>query len=371
MTGKEDRSDWVAVAPEFSSTTANAIRPAASAYSIFQKDITPTVKQEFQASGGTFDVGQFSRAVRDKWNQLDPVKRATYEDRARQDAARFAQESHLADVAAMERQKQRQQEREQLILDDEFSGQRGTRGAFKKERKKKAKKEKREKKQRGSAEEGEWDPAYEDDESVDSYEGDSSDSDDSDRPKKKAAPRKVSEAVLKKREQAKEKKEEKEQYIAKRQEDLRKDRAEQAKRRLDFLLKQSNIFSHFGQVREDEAKYQKQIARQSSTAGESTHRSSADVGGADDEIDVEAHELNQEDKPAIYLTSQPSTLGFGKMRPYQLEGLNWMVRLQENGVNGILADEVSSVGFCPTFNVAYGTLLTKPYIPPSNSDGTW
>jgi SWI/SNF-related matrix-associated actin-dependent regulator of chromatin subfamily A member 5 len=26
------------------------------------------------------------------------------------------------------------------------------------------------------------------------------------------------------------------------------------------------------------------------------------------------------------------------MRAYQLEGLNWMIRLQENGVNGILAD---------------------------------
>lgn len=28
------------------------------------------------------------------------------------------------------------------------------------------------------------------------------------------------------------------------------------------------------------------------------------------------------------------------MRPYQLEGLNWMIKLQENGINGILADEM-------------------------------
>ena len=27
-------------------------------------------------------------------------------------------------------------------------------------------------------------------------------------------------------------------------------------------------------------------------------------------------------------------------RSYQLEGLNWMIRLQENGINGILADEM-------------------------------
>ena len=52
-------------------------------------------------------------------------------------------------------------------------------------------------------------------------------------------------------------------------------------------------------------------------------------------------ELEQVDEhEATYLTSQPSTLGLGKMRPYQLEGINWMIRLQENGVNGISADEM-------------------------------
>lgn len=30
----------------------------------------------------------------------------------------------------------------------------------------------------------------------------------------------------------------------------------------------------------------------------------------------------------------------GKMRDYQLAGLNWMIRLYENGINGILADEM-------------------------------
>lgn len=345
---KEDRSDWVAVEPQFAaaSSTAATIRPAATAYLLFQKDITPTVKQEFQASSGTFDVGQFSRAVRDKWNALDAAGRAKYEEAAREDAARFARESHQADVAAMERQRQLQQEREQLVLNDEFSGQRGTRGAFKKEKKKRAKKEKREKKQRVVAAEGEWDPAYEE-ESEDSYDS-SSDSDDSVRPKKKAAPRKVSEAVLRRREQAKEEKEEKEQYIAARQQDLRKDRAEQAKRRLDFLLKQSDIFSHFGQVKDDEAKYQTKVSAKPRSRGDgsTTHRDVNSAAAEGAEVDeIEAQELDQEEKlAATYLTSQPKTLSHGKMRPYQLEGLNWMVRLQENGVNGILADEM--VGPC-------------------------
>lgn len=30
----------------------------------------------------------------------------------------------------------------------------------------------------------------------------------------------------------------------------------------------------------------------------------------------------------------------GKMRDYQIRGLNWMISLFENGINGILADEM-------------------------------
>lgn len=30
----------------------------------------------------------------------------------------------------------------------------------------------------------------------------------------------------------------------------------------------------------------------------------------------------------------------GEMRDYQIRGLNWMISLYENGINGILADEV-------------------------------
>ncbi|XP_020267443.1 uncharacterized protein LOC109842929 isoform X3 [Asparagus officinalis] len=31
----------------------------------------------------------------------------------------------------------------------------------------------------------------------------------------------------------------------------------------------------------------------------------------------------------------------GKMRDYHLAGLNWLIRLNENGINGILADEMA------------------------------
>eukprot|EP01051_Picozoa_sp_SAG22_P039339 SAG22_NODE_20655_length_264_cov_0.527273_1_plen_60_part_10 len=33
-------------------------------------------------------------------------------------------------------------------------------------------------------------------------------------------------------------------------------------------------------------------------------------------------------------------ISFGQMRDYQVEGLNWMIRLYHRGLNGILADEM-------------------------------
>lgn len=41
----------------------------------------------------------------------------------------------------------------------------------------------------------------------------------------------------------------------------------------------------------------------------------------------------------------------GNMRDYQLAGLNWLIRLYENGINGILADEMvgTEISFATTY----------------------
>ncbi|NJS17177.1 MAG: hypothetical protein HC787_11070 [Nostocaceae cyanobacterium CSU_2_110] len=63
-----------------------------------------------------------------------------------------------------------------------------------------------------------------------------------------------------------------------------------------------------------------------------------------DNDDDEAIALAEADEhEATFLTQQPTTLGFGKMRDYQLEGLNWMIRLQEK--------------WCQ-WNISHGTLFT-------------
>ena len=42
----------------------------------------------------------------------------------------------------------------------------------------------------------------------------------------------------------------------------------------------------------------------------------------------------------LRLSVQPSCLQNGTLREYQLEGLNWLIRLYNNGISGILADEM-------------------------------
>ena len=83
--------------------------------------------------------------------------------------------------------------------------------------------------------------------------------------------------------------------------------------------------------------------KQNTKRGEGDGQARRETGGEECN-QVDAADLDEgEQSQAVFLTSQPTTLSFGKMRPYQLEGLNWMIRLQENGVNGILADEMGLV----------------------------
>ena len=45
------------------------------------------------------------------------------------------------------------------------------------------------------------------------------------------------------------------------------------------------------------------------------------------------------------LSQQPSVIKHGIMREYQMQGLNWLIHLYDNGINGILADEMVTTSF--------------------------
>lgn len=62
----------------------------------------------------------------------------------------------------------------------------------------------------------------------------------------------------------------------------------------------------------------------------------------------------------IRLDHQPSNLAdHCNMHPYQLEGLNWLIKLHDHGISGILADEMGLVGLSRYIDVSTTHVLTS------------
>eukprot|EP00592_Proboscia_alata_P002427 CAMPEP_0194373398 /NCGR_PEP_ID=MMETSP0174-20130528/21837_1 /TAXON_ID=216777 /ORGANISM="Proboscia alata, Strain PI-D3" /LENGTH=695 /DNA_ID=CAMNT_0039152453 /DNA_START=42 /DNA_END=2126 /DNA_ORIENTATION=+ len=383
---KEDRSGWVAVQPDNDSSASTSlsgsfVAPAVSAYTFFQREQTSIIKNELNRLSGTpTDVGSLTRAVSQKWQGLTPYERDEYDDKARCDKMRFLQESHLRDIAQTERQERLRRERDEIPTDGKRKRRhangsvtnarpsRSRRPPAKRKVVKKKKKKRRRYNNTSDSDESESDDDSDfmsneekgsvgslDEKSLPSDDDSSTSSSSSEESIKVRAKPVVSTARLKQRAEAAVEKELKESYILDRQSRLRKERGEQAKRRLEFLLSQSEIFSHFGVVKADKAKFVPRVKADTDEPDEGgaevaadsenpcIHREGVDAkkGDADEVMDeLLTNNADDDANTSTYLTTQPSTLNGGVMRPYQLEGLNWMIRLQENGVNGILADEM-------------------------------
>ncbi|XP_062558461.1 chromatin-remodeling complex ATPase chain Iswi [Armigeres subalbatus] len=124
-------------------------------------------------------------------------------------------------------------------------------------------------------------------------------------------------------------------------------------KRFEFLLKQTEIFSHFmqsapkgssssppakakGKPKKGGDKGEKQPA--ASTSGDpGDHRHRKTEQEEDEEL---LAETNIKPKTVFRFEASPPYIKAGEMRDYQIRGLNWMISLYENGINGILADEM-------------------------------
>ena len=105
------------------------------------------------------------------------------------------------------------------------------------------------------------------------------------------------------------------------------DKSKAAKSRLHFLLGKSEVFKHFGLLKEGEKPKKK---------GRKTEKEE------DDEMMAEAPKEEGALEEKVRVTAQPALINaeFGNMRAYQVAGLNWLANLYQNGINGILADEM-------------------------------
>jgi len=105
-----------------------------------------------------------------------------------------------------------------------------------------------------------------------------------------------------------------------------------AGRRFKYLLQQAGLTELFKGGFFEQGDEEPAAAEVKPAAGGG--RRSSKKGLPDDE------KANDDDEgPPDFLTQQPRCIT-GSMRSYQLAGLNWMIRLRANGLNGILADEM-------------------------------
>lgn len=119
-------------------------------------------------------------------------------------------------------------------------------------------------------------------------------------------------------------------------------------RRFDYLLQQTEIFSHFmtsGASGKDGSPVKLKPGRPKlkkndekaklSAMGDHRHRMTEQE--EDEEL---LSESRKSSKTVVRFEESPSYILSGELRDYQVRGLNWMISLYEHGINGILADEM-------------------------------
>lgn len=118
---------------------------------------------------------------------------------------------------------------------------------------------------------------------------------------------------------------------------------------IELLAQQAEVFSSFVMRNQKSSQSSNVPSSQPVDSGfDSNRRVRFEVGNhvqhrkpRREDVGMEAEEIGyDEDDFVTRLVTQPDCIKGGTMRPYQIEGLNWLISLYNTGVNGILADEM-------------------------------
>ncbi|KAH3682635.1 hypothetical protein WICPIJ_006394 [Wickerhamomyces pijperi] len=124
-----------------------------------------------------------------------------------------------------------------------------------------------------------------------------------------------------------------------------KDKQDTAKR-FKYLLGLTDLFRHFIDLSSQRDPAIKKLLRQIEAESSSSKKTKANKNNTkrrktEKEEDAELIQDEEAEQPlANFITESPSYVQCGKLREYQIQGLNWLISLYENSLSGILADEM-------------------------------
>lgn len=147
-----------------------------------------------------------------------------------------------------------------------------------------------------------------------------------------------------------------------------------------FLLAQAPMFKHFvGEDDDSSDGSKKSSAKEKLSKDAKVGKKRRMTESEEDKLMMESAAKTDTADPLVQttrLTEQPTSIT-GKMRPYQIEGLNFLIGLFERGLNGILADEmglgktlqtIALLGFLRQYKGLTGPHLI---IVPKSTLGNW
>ena len=272
------------------------IAKAKSAFGFYQAQNLKLIKDELNLS-----MGDTMKELSSRWKALSNEAKEPYFKLEAEDRERFNRESAIADAEAVAEQEKR---RENLVAKEgEDVSMRGERRKAALEREQ----AEEERKARKARIEAETDPEILAE-------------------RKRIKEQKKAETLERQR-----KRDEEEKKLKARHKVIDKEAEKKKAKRLEYLLGQSSIF---GKLKSGKGK-----ANDADGAGMDYTPHHRDKKSKKKEKEpVPEGEEDEDSEEHVFLPKQPDCIKFGTLKPYQLEGLNWMIHLAEKGLNGILAD---------------------------------